>query len=65
MKVQELRELSADELRSRERELADQLFKLRFQHTLGQLENAMKLRNIRREIARIKTVLAENQRGKE
>lgn len=65
MKVQELRELSADELRSRERELADQLFKLRFQHTLGQLENAMKLRNIRREIARIKTVLAENERGKE
>jgi large subunit ribosomal protein L29 len=65
MKAQELRELSADELRHRESELADQLFKLRFQHTLGQLENAMKLRNIRREIARIKTVLDEKQRGKE
>lgn len=65
MKAQELRELSADELRTREKELADQLFKLRFQHSLGQLENAMKLRTIRREIARIKTVLDEKQRGKE
>jgi large subunit ribosomal protein L29 len=65
MKARELRELSADELRTREKELADQLFKLRFQHTLGQLENAAKLRDIRREIARIKTVLDETQRGKE
>jgi large subunit ribosomal protein L29 len=65
MKSQELKELSADELRTREKELADQLFKLRFQHKLGQLENPMKLRNIRREIARIKTVLDEKRRGKE
>ena len=65
MKPQELKELSADELRTKEKELSDQLFKLRFQHTLGQLENPMKLRNIRREIARIKTVLDEKRRGKE
>jgi large subunit ribosomal protein L29 len=65
MKPQELKELSADELRTKEKELAEQLFKLRFQHTLGQLENPMKLRNIRREIARIKTVLDEKRRGKE
>jgi large subunit ribosomal protein L29 len=65
MKPQELKELSADELRTKEKELADQLFKLRFQHSLGQLENPMKLRNIRREIARIKTVLDEKRRGKE
>ena len=65
MKPQELKELSDDELRTKEKELADQLFKLRFQHTLGQLENPMKLRNIRREIARIKTVLDEKRRGKE
>jgi len=65
MKPQELKELSADELRTREKDLTDQLFKLRFQHTLGQLENPMKLRNIRREIARIKTVLDEKRRGKE
>ena len=65
MKPQELKELSADELRTKEKELADQLFKLRFQHSLGQLENPMKLRNIRREIARIKTLLEEKGRGKD
>ena len=65
MKPQELKELSDDELRTKEKELADQLFKLRFQHTLGQLENPMKIRNIRRDIARIKTVLEEKRRGKE
>jgi large subunit ribosomal protein L29 len=65
MKARELRELSKDELLTKETELADQLFKLRFQHTLGQLENAMKLRNIRRDIARIKTVLEEMSRRKE
>jgi large subunit ribosomal protein L29 len=59
MKARELRELSEDELRRKEAELKDQLFKLRFQHALGQLENAMQLRNIRRDIARIKTVLKE------
>lgn len=65
MKARELRELSEDELQNKERELADQLFKLRFQHTLGQLENTMKLRNIRHDIARIKTVLKEKSRRKE
>jgi large subunit ribosomal protein L29 len=65
MKARELRELSADELKVKEKELADQLFKIRFQHTLGQLDNAMKLRNIRREMARIKTVIEDKRRGKE
>lgn len=65
MKARELRELSEDELRNKERELVDQLFKLRFQHTLGQLENATKLRNLRRDIARIKTVLRESSLRKE
>jgi len=65
MKARELRELSEDELRNKERELVDQLFKLRFQHTLGQLENATKLRNLRRDIARIKTVLRESSLKKE
>jgi len=57
MKIQELRELSADELRSKETELQDQLFKLRFQKSLGQLESPMKIKNIKRDIARIKTLL--------
>jgi large subunit ribosomal protein L29 len=65
MKARELRELSEEELQNKERDLADQLFKLRFQHNLGQLENAMKLRNIRHDIARIKTVLKEKSRRKE
>jgi large subunit ribosomal protein L29 len=65
MKARELRELSEDELRNKEMELIDQLFKLRFQHTLGQLEDASKLRNLRRDIARIKTVLRESSLRKE
>jgi len=59
MKAREFREMSVDELQSREAELKDQLFKLRFQHALGQLENALKLKNIKRDIARLKTILKE------
>ena len=57
MKIKELKELSADELKHREAELVDQLFKLRFQKSLGQLESPMKVSNIKRDIARIKTLL--------
>ena len=59
MKPTELRELDVDELRRKEAELKDQLFKLRFQHELGQLENAAKLRIVRRDIARIETIVKE------
>ncbi len=65
MKAQELRELTEDELLQKEKDLADQLFKLRFQHALGQVENAMKVRTIRRDLARIKTVRKEKGRRKE
>jgi large subunit ribosomal protein L29 len=65
MKAQELREMTEDELQQKEKDLVDQLFKLRFQHALGQVENAMKLRTIRRDLARIKTVRNEKGRGKE
>ncbi len=64
MKARELRDLSEDELRSKEEEVKDQLFKLKFQHTLGQLENAMKLKNLKRDIAKIKTILREKSEGK-
>ncbi|MQY61323.1 50S ribosomal protein L29 [bacterium] len=64
MKARELRELSEDELRRKEDELKDQHFKLKFQHALGQLENAMKLKSIKKDIARIKTILGENKEGK-
>jgi len=59
MKARELRELTRDELAAKGKELADQLFKLRFQHALGQLDNAMKLKNIKKDIARIQTLLNE------
>lgn len=57
MKTKELMELSADELKHREGELVDQLFKLRFQKSLGQLESPMKIKAIKKDIARIKTIL--------
>ena len=57
MKIKELKEFSDAELRHREAELVDQLFKLRFQKSLGQLESPMKVKNIKRDIARIKTLL--------
>jgi len=57
MKIKELKEMSADELKHREAELVDQLFKLRFQKSLGQLESPMKVKNIKKDIARIKTLV--------
>jgi large subunit ribosomal protein L29 len=59
MKPQELREMEIDELVRKEAELKDQLFKLRFQNELGQLENSAKIQTIRKDIARIETILTE------
>jgi large subunit ribosomal protein L29 len=59
MKVAEIRDLSVDELHTRERELDDQLFRLRIQKSMGQLEAPAKVRDIRRDLARIKTILTE------
>ncbi|MDH4257987.1 MAG: 50S ribosomal protein L29 [Candidatus Aminicenantes bacterium] len=64
MKISDLRDLSEEELKSKEEEVKDQLFKLKFQHALGQLENALKLKNLKRDIARIKTILKEKSEGK-
>jgi large subunit ribosomal protein L29 len=65
MKPTELRELSVEELTQKDEELKDQLFKLKFQHALGQLEDAMKLKNLKRDRARILTILKERKEGKE
>ncbi len=65
MKATEIRELSDEELNNKESELKDQLFKLKFQHTLGQLENAVKLKTVKKDIARIKTILTERAKGAE
>jgi len=61
MKPAKVREMGLDELRTKERELKEQLFRLRVQKSIGQLDNAIKLRETRRDIARVKTVLKEKQ----
>ena len=59
----QLREKTVDELQTREKELHEQLFKLRFQRATGNMENPAKMRQVRREIARIKTLLNEKSRA--
>ena len=61
MKAAELRDLGADELGVRERDLADQLFRLRIQKSMGQLEAPAKMRTVRRDLARVKTVLRQKR----
>ena len=61
MKASEVRDLKVDELRQREQELDDQVFRLRIQKAMGQLEAATKLKVLRRDLARIKTVLREKE----
>ena len=61
MKVAEVRDLAVDELRQREKELDDQLFRLRIQKSMGQVEAAQKLKLLRRDLARVKTVLREKE----
>jgi large subunit ribosomal protein L29 len=56
MKAVEFRELSDDELGGRLRELQEELFNLRFQLATGQIENVGRIRTVRRDIARLKTV---------
>ena len=59
MKALKLREMSVEELQYEVSTLSEQLFKLRFQRATGQLDNVMKFRQVRRDLARIKTVLTE------
>ena len=57
MKARELREMSDEELESRERDLTEEVFNLRFQIAAGIAENPQILRNVRKDLARVKTVL--------
>ena len=61
MKVAEIRELGIDDLRAREKELDDQLFRLRIQKSMGQLEAPAKVKDVRRDLAKVKTILREKQ----
>ncbi len=59
MKITEVRELNEHELEEKEKALKEELFNLRFQEATGQLENVMRIKEVRRGIARVKTVLRE------
>ncbi|HPB54946.1 MAG TPA: 50S ribosomal protein L29 [Candidatus Aminicenantes bacterium] len=59
MKITEMKDKSLEELGKMEEELKSQLFKLNLQKSLGQLQNPMKIRGARRDIARIKTLIRE------
>jgi large subunit ribosomal protein L29 len=63
MKANELRLLSEGELIEKEKTLKEELFNLRFQHATGQLENVMRLPQLKRDIARVKTILSEKKLG--
>ena len=62
--VQELNGLTTDKLLDREKELKEQLYNLRFQLATGQLENTASLKQVRKDIARVKTVLRQQQLNK-
>lgn len=61
MKPSKVREMHVEELKTKEKELTEQLFKLRLSKAIGQLDGATKIRETRRDIARIKTVLRQKQ----
>jgi large subunit ribosomal protein L29 len=64
-RIEKLRDLKLEELRIQERELAEQVFRLRFQLTTGQAESLKRLREARRDLARVKTLLRERELRKE
>jgi len=63
MKAEKIRNQTDAELQDQERQLADQLFKLKFQLNMGQTESLKKIRGLRKDIARVKTIIGERARG--
>jgi large subunit ribosomal protein L29 len=64
MKAKELRQLSEGELFEKEKQLGEELFNLRFQHATGQLENVIRIPQVKRDMARVKTILKEKALNK-
>jgi large subunit ribosomal protein L29 len=64
VKVQEIRDLDDKDLEKKLSDLKEELFNLRFQMTTGQLDNVMRLRDVKRYIARVKTVQRQRELGK-
>jgi large subunit ribosomal protein L29 len=63
MKASQLKDLNREELLQKEQELTEELFNLKFQHATGQLENVMRVKATKRDIARVKTVLNQRREG--
>ncbi|HPR17116.1 MAG TPA: 50S ribosomal protein L29 [Candidatus Cloacimonadota bacterium] len=63
MKMKDIRELTKDELQQKLIDLKEELFNLRFQQSTNRLENPMRIRQVKRDVARIKTLLTELDRG--
>ena len=61
MKIENIRKLSQTELQAEELKLKKELFNLRFQHVTGQLENPVQMKELKKDIARVKTVIRENE----
>ncbi len=61
MKARELKEMSEAELRQKDKEITEELFNLKFQHATGQLENTSRLPQVRKDLARVKTLLREKE----
>ena len=61
MKAKEIRELTAEQLSAKLKELKTELFNLRFQHAINQLENPHKIADVKKDIARIKTIIREKE----
>ncbi len=59
MKAQDIREMSEEELQRKAQDLKEELFNLKFQHATGQLENTERLPQVRKDLARVKTILRE------
>ena len=63
MKSSEIREMGLDEMQRKRDDMKEEMFNLRFQHGVGQLENTARLKQTRRDIARIETLIREQQRA--
>jgi large subunit ribosomal protein L29 len=63
MKAKEIRELSVEEIKKRVDSLEEEFFNLRFQARMGQLTNPLRLRYVKKDIAKAKTILGEKKRG--
>lgn len=61
MKASEIRELTEEELTKKLNDLKAELFNLRFQHAINQLENPMRIKAVKKDIARVQTILRENE----